>query len=158
MSKTTNFVFSIAMLSLAASISAQTIEIKKQDYVEKINIPIERPKSNFGGVEKAAQPTVNLTSPTQVQLSSVMTPEWRITQNDATISNAVNRWATPSGYQIVWQAEKDLPSYIASYQGSFESALESLMTDTKHSGYPLHACLYDNKVVRVLHVTQSCGQ
>lgn len=154
MSKTSKHMLSIAMLIFASTIFAQTIEIKKQDYVEKVNIPIERPKFNAGGTEKGPQPLII----PQVQISAAMIPEWRITQNDATISNAVNRWATQSGYQIVWQAEKDLPSYIANYQGSFEAALESLMTDTKHSGYPLHACLYDNKVVRILHVTQSCGQ
>ena len=83
---------------------------------------------------------------------------WTVQARDITLSTTLTRWGHPGNYQVLWAASKDLPAMNATYQGSFEVALESLMEDTKHSGYPLHACLYNNKVVRILHATQSCDQ
>ena len=83
---------------------------------------------------------------------------WNVLARDITLSATLTRWGQPGNYQVLWAATKDLPAMNATYQGNFEVALESLMEDTKHSGYPLHACLYNNKVVRVLHATQSCEQ
>lgn len=83
---------------------------------------------------------------------------WSVVPADGTISATLNRWASQAGYKIFWQAQKDLPSVGTTYRGTFEGALEALMVDTKHSSYALHACLYDNKVVRVLHAVQSCQQ
>lgn len=89
---------------------------------------------------------------------SKLAREWRIVSDDTTISTTLVRWSSLAGYQTVWQAQKDLPAYEAIYKGSFEDAVEALMRDSRHSGYPLRACLYDNRVVRVLHTTQSCEQ
>jgi hypothetical protein len=83
---------------------------------------------------------------------------WSVVPADGTISATLNRWANEAGYRIFWQAQKDLPSVSTTYRGTFEGALGALMSDSKHSGYALHACLYDNKVVRVLHAAQSCQQ
>lgn len=88
----------------------------------------------------------------------VIAEMWNVVVRDITLSSTLTRWGQPGGYQVLWAATKDLPAMNATYKGSFEEALENLMVDTKHSGYPLHACLYNNKVVRVLHATQSCNQ
>lgn len=85
-------------------------------------------------------------------------PQWRLVPADDTLSAALTRWGSVAGYQVVWQAPKDLPVYAATYTGSFETAVEQVMRDTTLGAYPLHACLYDNRVLRVLHSTQSCGK
>lgn len=85
-------------------------------------------------------------------------PQWRLVPADDTLSAALTRWGSVAGYQVVWQAPKDLPVYAATYTGSFETAVEQVMRDTTLGAYPLHACLYDNGVLRVLHSTQSCGK
>ena len=91
-------------------------------------------------------------------IKPVLLETWNVLARDITLSATLTRWGQPGNYQVLWAATKDLPAMNATYQGGFEVALESLMEDTKHSGYPLHACLYNNKVVRVLHATQSCDQ
>lgn len=88
----------------------------------------------------------------------VPAPQWRLAPADDTLSAALTRWGSVAGYQVVWQAPKDLPVYAATYTGSFEAAVEQVMRDTTLGPYPLHACLYDNRVLRVLHSTQSCGK
>jgi outer membrane biosynthesis protein TonB len=79
-----------------------------------------------------------------------------INPDDLTLSIALRRWGKQSGYQIVWDAAKDLVAVSTSYKGPLESAITSLMEDTNFSDYPLHACSYQNKVIRVLHVSQTC--
>lgn len=93
-------------------------------------------------------------------INSSVSPElsWNITGSDQTVSMALARWAASAGWQLAWQAPRDLPAFQVSYLGDFESAVESLMRDSQNSEYPLHACLYDNKVVRVLHITQTCSR
>lgn len=91
-------------------------------------------------------------------IKPVILETWNVLARDITLSTTLTRWGQPGNYQVLWAASKDLPAMNATYRGTFEEALESLMEDTKHSGYPLHSCLYNNKVVRVLHATQSCDQ
>jgi hypothetical protein len=107
----------------------------------------------------AATSAAPAAAPARLQIDvSKLAREWRIVSDDTTISLTLVRWSSLAGYQTVWQAQKDLPAYEAIYKGSFEEAVEALMRDSRHSGYPLRACLYDNRVVRVLHTTQSCEQ
>lgn len=100
---------------------------------------------------------VNTTAPSEAKTAIVATP-YVVTPRDQTISNALFRWCALAKCQLVWAAEKDLPAMQANYSSDFETALGQLMTDTRHSDYPLHSCMYENNVVRVLHVTQSCGK
>lgn len=137
--------------------NAQSIEMKSQEYIAIPKLPIEKPKTAVPAMQVSDQKIV---PPQILQQAGTSTPglDWRITPTDNTISAALTRWGSQAGYQVVWQAEKDLPAFGAVYSGGFEAVIESLMNDTVHSGYPLHACLYDNKVVRILHITQSCGK
>jgi hypothetical protein len=84
--------------------------------------------------------------------------QFSVFPRDQTISSALFRWCATAKCQLVWSAEKDLPAMQATYSSDFETALGQLMTDTRHSDYPLHACMYENGVVLVKHVTQSCGK
>ncbi len=85
-------------------------------------------------------------------------PIWAVAAADEMLSTALARWSRSAGWQLAWHAPRDLPAFRVSYEGSFEFALEHLMRDTQHGAYPLHACIYDNKVVRVLHISQSCAR
>lgn len=83
--------------------------------------------------------------------------KFEIKLEDETLYLALRRWAAGAGYQLVWHAGKDFPAYRTVYeQDDFEGAVERVMHDTETSSYPLHACVYPNKVMRVLHVAQSC--
>lgn len=79
-----------------------------------------------------------------------------INPDDLTLSIALRRWGRQAGYQIVWDAAKDLVAISTSYKGPLENAITRLMEDTNFSDYPLHACSYQNKVIRVLHISQTC--
>lgn len=84
-------------------------------------------------------------------------PKFEILEKDETLSLALRRWAVMAGYQLVWDTTKDFPARHTNYGDvGFESAIEEVMRDTGRSSYPMHACLYKNKVLRVLHVSQSC--
>jgi hypothetical protein len=76
---------------------------------------------------------------------------------DETLYLGLRRWATETGYQIVWDAGKDFPARNTRYTAqNIEEAIEQVMADSEGSSYPLHACTYANKVIRVLHVSQTC--
>jgi hypothetical protein len=80
-----------------------------------------------------------------------------IRAEDETLSLAIRRWAGSTGYQLVWEAGKDFPARETSYNSpDIISAIESVMNDTAHSNFPLHACVYENKVIRILQVSQGC--
>lgn len=82
---------------------------------------------------------------------------YEIGGEDETLYLALRRWAAEAGYQLVWSAGKDFPVKRTVYEAEDLSAAVALaMKDTEHSAYPLHACTYQNRVIRVLHVSQSC--
>lgn len=94
--------------------------------------------------------------PAQAAPSPVPDPQrWEIQIADGTLSRALTRWADVAGLQLVWDAPLDKPAMRAVYEGSFETAIEKLMIDTKATGYELHACAYLN-AIRILHVSQTC--
>lgn len=76
---------------------------------------------------------------------------------DETLYLALRRWSAESKFQLVWNAGKDFPAHQTRYiADSFEHAVEQVMADTELSSYPLHACAYPNRVMRVLHISHSC--
>jgi len=85
--------------------------------------------------------------------------DFQITSEDETLSLALRRWSSNAGYQLSWEAGKDFSARATSYNSpDVISAIESVMNDTAHSNFPLHACVYDNKVIRILQVSQGCGK
>ncbi len=167
--KNKTIVCGFVMCGLAAALAVQAQEKTAPD----------APKPVFGAPIRLAPPApvVDATAPANLSnmgatntstgasgqsgapvAKPVIAETWNVVARDLTLSSTLTRWGQPGGYQVLWAATKDLPAMNATYSGSFEEALEKLMVDTKHSGYPLHACLYNNKVVRVLHATQSCNQ
>lgn len=88
-----------------------------------------------------------------------VTPVFAINSDDETLFLALRRWSTNAGYQLVWEAGKDFPARATTYKTSdLISAIELVMNDTANSNFPLHACVYDNKVIRILQISQGCGK
>lgn len=82
---------------------------------------------------------------------------YEITGDDTSLYLALRRWSAADGHQLVWGARKDFPVRKTDYQANhLYEAIAMVMKDTEGSAYPLHACIYANKVVRVLSLSQSC--
>lgn len=159
----------LALSIVCTANMAQSVKTANEPFVQNISIkkspaldlPIEAlaaptPANTPQGTVAPVQVGTELPSATAIPAAPELS--WSITSEDQTVSVALSRWATSSGWQLAWQAPRDLPAFRVSYAGDFEYAVESLMRDSHNSEYPLHACLYDNRVVRVLHITQSCAR
>jgi hypothetical protein len=81
---------------------------------------------------------------------------WVVSSTDGSLHNALKRWGRRADYKIVWSVAKDFPAMDATYEGDFEKAVEDLMQDTAYTGIPLHSCIFNNRVVRVLRLNQPC--
>lgn len=94
-----------------------------------------------------------------VNKSSAVDPlmTFEIKLDDESLSLALRRWAAEAGHQLVWDAGKDFLARATIYDApNIIRAVEDVMKDTQNSSYPLHACAYANKVIRVLHISQAC--
>ena len=60
----------------------------------------------------------------------VPAPQWRLCARRRHVVRRVDPLGSVAGYQVVWQAPKDLPVYAATYTGSFEAPPEQVMRDT----------------------------
>lgn len=93
----------------------------------------------------------------EVVVSQVDKPVFTVKTEDETLYLALRRWISGTQYQLIWSAGKDFPAQNTVYQAAtLEDAVEAVMSDTQRSSFPLHACLYENNVIRVLHVSKSC--
>lgn len=82
---------------------------------------------------------------------------FEITAEDETLFLTLRRWSLATGHQLVWNANKDFPVKKTRYEAAdIYAAIALVMQDTASSSYPLHACNYRNRVIRILHVSQSC--
>lgn len=90
--------------------------------------------------------------------ATAMLPQrWDVYAEDQKLSRALQRWTAQERLQFFYEAPKEPVAVRASYIGTFDQVVPALMDDTAASGYPLHACRYDN-ALRVLHVSQPCPQ
>jgi hypothetical protein len=77
--------------------------------------------------------------------------------DDESLSLAMRRWSIESGYQLVWDVDKDFPAIQTSYhEKSFLDAVVNVMRDIGKTNYPMHTCVYNNMVVRVLPLSTPC--
>jgi hypothetical protein len=83
---------------------------------------------------------------------------WDIRLADKTIFGAMKRWSKTAGWQLMWDTEgNDFPVIAeATYKGEFDVAVGGVMTSLQSSQFPLRACLYDNRAVRVIHKSKRC--
>ena len=86
-------------------------------------------------------------------------PPHTVLLTDGTVWGTVQRWSKEAKWQLSWEATQDFEVKLeATYDPDFEAALGQLMESLKRSQYPLRACMFDNKVVRVVHTSKSCDE
>lgn len=155
-------------LNVEWSVSGTVLTIFQVEEAEKSMEPTKPLAASAKGVlalrkDKAAtaeQPVSNKNEKVTKEATSfedVARSEFRILPEDDTLFLALRRWAQAAGHQLVWDAGKDFPARATTYvANTFEDAVAKVMQDTSRSSFPLHACSYTNKVVRILHAAQSC--
>ncbi|KVT60805.1 pili assembly chaperone [Burkholderia ubonensis] len=82
---------------------------------------------------------------------------WDVRASDGTIRGVLSRWARTAGWQLVWDAPVDFSvDAQATLRGSFEDALQALVSSLGRTSTPIQAILYQgNHVLRV--VAQGAG-
>lgn len=79
---------------------------------------------------------------------------WVISPTDVTLRRALVKWAARSGWQLVWDAQVDVPIPVtASFSGDFRNAVKQLFQSLSASDVNLTGLLYSGN--RVLRVTES---
>lgn len=85
---------------------------------------------------------------------------FRAELSDHTLRQTLKRWAQREGWLFQdqhWELEIDLPIVsAAAFSIDFNEAVEQLMRSTALGTRPLQACFYNNKVMRVIALAQSC--
>jgi hypothetical protein len=82
---------------------------------------------------------------------------FEIRLEDESLSLAMRRWSIESGYQLVWDVDKDFPAIQTRYNEKyFLDAIGNVMRDIGKTNYPMHTCVYNNMVVRVLSISTPC--
>ncbi|PPC84785.1 MAG: hypothetical protein CTY35_00245 [Methylotenera sp.] len=83
-------------------------------------------------------------------------PEWLMTPKDRTVRNGMARWAKTAGWNLDWDVAVDFPiPYDVSFKGDFETAVQEVMGSLMGSDYPVEACTYENKTVRIVRFGES---
>lgn len=79
---------------------------------------------------------------------------------DRTLRQALVRWAKQAKWVFAsehWTLDVDFPVKAAArFEGSFQSAVEQLLTAAQLNAHSLQACFYSNQVLRVLASPQTC--
>ncbi|MFA5521615.1 MAG: TcpQ domain-containing protein [Castellaniella sp.] len=88
--------------------------------------------------------------------------EYYLRLDDLTLRQALVRWAQQAGWTFApehWAVEVDIPvSGESRFGDGFEDAVESLLSASALGEWPLQACFYSNRVLRVVARTQSCDR
>lgn len=88
--------------------------------------------------------------------------EYHLRLDDLTLRQALARWAQQAGWTFApehWAVEVDIPvSGESRFGDGFEDAVESLLSASALGEWPLQACFYSNRVLRVVARTQSCDR
>lgn len=88
--------------------------------------------------------------------------EWKygVAPDDGTMRQALKRWAQRDGWVFSdqhWEVEIDLPIVSSAlFSADFNDAVAQLMRSTALGTRPLQACLYSNRVMRVIPLAQHC--
>lgn len=124
-----------------------------------VNAQIKQLTAKLDSLSASVQPPAGAT-PTNAfaGLKSGNEQVWEIKSSDKTVFGAMKRWAKTAGWQLMWDTEgNDYPVIAeASYKGQFDVAVGGVMASLERSQYPLRACLYENRAVRVIHKTKRC--
>lgn len=152
------FTVAVAMFLIGAA-QAQVVMVDKPYRQQPApGAAIDLPIAPYAAPAPATTPVSQVAPVVAAQAAPIATApakRWEVLPSDQTLSRALARWAREENLQFFWEAPRDLLAVRASYTGSFEAAVQGVMVDSPKSGYPLHACQYENSV-RVLHTSQPC--
>lgn len=83
-----------------------------------------------------------------------------VSPTDQTVRHVLKRWAAAHGWVFQdqnWEVDMDLPIVSTAQFGTdFIAAVEQLMYSTTQSKKPVQACVYTNRVLRVIPSAQLC--
>lgn len=83
-----------------------------------------------------------------------------VSPTDQTVRHVLKRWAIEQGWVFQdqnWEVDMDLPIVSSAQFGSdFITAVAQLMHSTTQSKKPVQACVYTNRVLRVIPSAQLC--
>lgn len=78
-------------------------------------------------------------------------PTWAISVADKSVRGVLERWSKTAGYQLLWEVPVDLEVKAnATMTGSYEDALNAVLSSLANSDYPVEAMIYENHAVRVV--------
>lgn len=89
-------------------------------------------------------------------------PDFYIGVHDPNLREALHRWAAQAGWTFApehWDVDVDIAiSGEAGFHGSFQDAVQDVLSSTELAERPLRPCFYSNQVLRVVSYTQSCDR
>jgi hypothetical protein len=89
------------------------------------------------------------------EVGAAATVRWQLRAEDGTVYAALKRWSALAGWQISWEIPVDFPIEIEDdASGTYESAIQRVLTALRVSDYPPHPCFHDNRVLRVVRRIQ----
>lgn len=115
------------------------------------------------GVSTAAITGQPIAEQGPVVLTASTTRTWRVESSDVRLSTTLERWAKASGYNLIWDAQKQvLLSAKDSFDGTLEQALVRVLSSPaiRKSEYPLEACFYPNQppVIRITRLGEQAEE
>ncbi|CAJ0808602.1 toxin co-regulated pilus biosynthesis Q family protein [Ralstonia thomasii] len=86
-----------------------------------------------------------------VQPVVVPVERWSISSSDGTLRQALSKWASRVGWQVIWEAPVDIPvTATASFEGDFKTAVRAVFSSLSAADVNLAALMYTgNQVLRV---------
>lgn len=125
----------------------QFIELAANKFNYKINI-----SDNYLVIFTAENPQkFDDTSNIRPLIQSSPIQSWDLEPSDKTLRSAVTKWCKKAGWQLVWNVNADFPITTAwDIDGSFENAINQVLTASQTTNVPLYAKMHDqNKVLEV---------
>ena len=156
--RTPTLLFAAILATLVAGVQAQSDTKPKQIRLMPSSSIVLREKPATVQIP-VKQGESELAREKPIAVKSISPPAWfEFTNADETLYLGLRRWAAETGHQLVWDAGMDFPVKNTVYAtDDVLTAVSFVMADTEGSSYPLHACTYNNKVIRILNVAQSCS-
>jgi len=120
--------------------------------------------SNLPSSTGASQPVVALAVPTPAPVVKPVPqiPTWSVSVTDQTIRQALSKWAKVAHWTFDsehWTVPVDIPlTASATFRGTFQEAVQQLVSTTELSDTPLQPCFYSNHVVRIVPYNEMCDR
>lgn len=91
-----------------------------------------------------------------IEIKKAEPTAWEVRPEETMLATVLDRWSREAGYRFRWTAPKEHPAFPLTIHGTFEEALSRIMKDTRATRYPIRACIYLNRTVRIIHAADSC--